>query len=80
MERVFPVIRLGYMGTLMVFLITAMAGTGFVVSLLLLVWSLLGGTFSGFLTFVTGFSGLVALIGIVILSLSKEEVSEDELN
>jgi hypothetical protein len=71
-------IRLGFLGTLMVLLLSAMAGTGFVVGLLLLVWQLIGGTLSGFLLFVTGFSGLVTLIGIVILGLSREQVSVDE--
>ncbi|MGA3192045.1 MAG: hypothetical protein ABSD73_05975 [Candidatus Bathyarchaeia archaeon] len=73
-------IRLGYLGTLMVLLITAMAGTGFMIGLLLLVWELIGGILSGFLLFVTGFSGLVTLIGIVILGLSREQVSVDESN
>ena len=73
-------IQLGFMGTLIVVLITAIAGTGFVVGLLLLVWSLTGGIFSGVISFLVGFSGLVTLIGIVILSLSKEEDSEDAPN
>ena len=71
-------IRLGYMGTLMVILITALAGTGFVVGLLLLVWSLLGGVFSGFLLFLTAFSGLVTLAGVIILSLFKGEMEEED--
>ena len=71
-------IRLGYLGTLIVLLITAMAGTGFVISLLLLVWELIGGIWSGFLLFLTGFSGLVTLVGIIILGLSREQVSVDE--
>jgi len=70
-------IQLGYAGTLIVLLITALAATGFLVGLLLLVWSLVGGIFSGFLLFLTGFSGLVTIIGIIILSLSKDEVSAD---
>jgi uncharacterized membrane protein len=65
-------IRLGYVGTLMVVLITAIAGTGFAVGLLLSVWLLLGGITSGSLLFLTGVSGVVALIGIIILSLSKD--------
>jgi ABC-type multidrug transport system permease subunit len=73
-------IRLGYLGTMIVFLITAMAGTGFAVGLLLLVWSLLGGIFSGFLLFLTVFSGLVTLIGIIILGLSKEQAPVDAPN
>lgn len=71
-------IRLGFLGTLIVLLITAIAGTGFVVGLLLMVWSLLGGILSGFLLFLTGFSGLVTLIGIIILGLSKGQISDDE--
>ena len=75
-----PKIQLGYLGTLIVLLITAMAGTGFLVGLLLLVWLLLGGILSGFVLFLTGFSGLVTLIGIIILSLSKDQDSVDAPN
>jgi hypothetical protein len=74
-------IQLGYLGLMIVFLITAMAGTGFAIGLLLVVWQLLGGTWDGFLLFLTGFSGLVTLIGVIILSLSREQVSPvDEPN
>ena len=73
-------IQLGTAGTLIVLLITAMAGTGFVVGLLLLVWLLLGGLLSGVLLFLTGFSGLVTLIGIIILGLSKDQATVDESN
>jgi len=64
-------IQLGFTATLIVLLITALAGTGFAIGLLLLVWELLGGLLPEFLLFLTGFSGLVTLIGVVILSLSK---------
>jgi len=73
-------IQLGTMGTLIVLLITAMAGTGFAVGLLVLVWLLLGGLLSGVLLFLTLFSGLVTLIGIIILSLSKDQATVDESN
>jgi len=64
-------IQLGFTATLIVLLITALAGTGFAIGLLLLLWSLLGGLLPEFLLFLTGFSGLVTLIGVIILSLSK---------
>jgi uncharacterized membrane protein len=71
-------IKLGYTGTLIVLLITAMAGTGFVFGLLLLVWSWLGGLLPGVLLFLTGFSGLVTLAGVIILSLFKGEIQEED--
>jgi hypothetical protein len=73
-----PSIHLGFTGTLMVILITALAGTGFAIGLLLLVWSLLGGVFPEFLLYLTGFSGLVTLLGIIILSLSKGEMQQED--
>jgi hypothetical protein len=73
-----PPIQLGFMGTLIVVIITAMAGTGFAIGLLLLVWSLLGGVFPEFVLYLTGLSGLVTLLGIVILSLSKGEIQEED--
>ena len=71
-------IQLGFTGTLIVLLITALAGTGFAIGLLLLVWSLLGGILPEFLLYLTGFSGLVTLIGIIILSLSKGELQQEQ--
>jgi hypothetical protein len=69
-----PPIRLGYAATLIVLLITAMAGTGFVVGLLLLVWSWLGGLLPGVLLFLTVFSGVVTIIGIIVLRFTKAEL------
>jgi hypothetical protein len=71
-------IQLGFTGTLIVILITALAGTGFAISLLLLVWSLLGGILPEFLLYLTGLSGLVTLLGIIILSLSKGEIQRED--
>jgi hypothetical protein len=67
--------QLGFTGTLIVLLITAIAGTGFAVGLLLMAWLALGGLYSGFLLFLTGFSGLVTLIGILILRFGKADSS-----
>jgi hypothetical protein len=70
-------IKLGYAATMIVLLITAMAGTGFAISLLLLVWLWLGGMVSEFLLFLAGLSGAVTLIGIIILSLFKRELEQE---
>jgi len=71
-------IQLGFTGTLFVILITVLAGTGFAIGLLLLVWSLLGGLLPEFLLYLTGLSGLVTLLGIIILSLSKGEIQQED--
>lgn len=63
--------ELGLTAKLAVLLVTALAGAGFTIGLLLLLWSLLGGYYSEFLLFLTGFSGVVTLIGVIILSLTK---------
>jgi len=71
-ERI--LMKLGFVARLAVFLVTALGGTGFAIGLLLLVWSLIGGYWSEFLLFFTVFSGIVALIGLFILHLSKDEL------
>ena len=63
----------GFVAKMAVFLMTALAGTGFAVGLLLLLWSLLGGYWSEFLLFLTVFSGVATFIGLIILSLTKTE-------
>ena len=62
----------------MVILITAMAGTGCAICLLILLWLLLGGTFVEYLLYYTVLSGVVTLVGIIILTLSKGEPKEED--
>jgi len=70
--------KLGFMGTFMVVLITAMAGTGCAICLLVLVWLLLGGMFVEYLLWLTVLTGLVTLVGIIILTLSKGKPEEED--
>jgi hypothetical protein len=64
----------GFTAKLAVLLVTALAGIGFAIGPLLPLWSLLGGYWSEFLLFFTGFSGVVTLIGLIILSLTKGRI------
>jgi len=66
--------ELSFTVKLAVLLITTLAGTGFAIGLMLLAWSLFGGYWSEFLIFLTGFSGVVTLIGVIILHYSKAEL------
>lgn len=75
-ERI--LMNLSFTAKMAVFLVTALGGTGFLIGLLLLAWSLLGGYWSEFLLFFTAFSGVVALIGLFILRLSKNELPETD--
>lgn len=58
-----------------VLVITALAGTAFVLSLLLLFWSATGDSsmqeFVNSSIFYTGVSGVVTVVGLLILKLSK---------
>jgi hypothetical protein len=71
-------IELGFAGTFMVVLITAMAGTGCAICLLILVWLLLGGMFVEYLLWLTVLTGLVTVVGIIILTLSKGKPEEED--
>jgi uncharacterized membrane protein len=71
-------IQLGYLGTMIVLLITAMAGTAFAIGLLLLVWLLFGGFYSQSLLFLTVFSGTVTLVGVILLGFSRREFEQEQ--
>jgi hypothetical protein len=65
--------RLSYTVQLAVLLITALAGTGFAVSLIFLFWELTD-PYRAYLDrslYYVGFSGVLTLVGLIILSLSK---------
>jgi hypothetical protein len=65
--------RLGYMVQLAVLVMTALAGTGFALSLIFLFWELTD-PYRAYLDrslYYVGFSGALTLVGLIILNLMK---------
>ena len=65
--------RLSYTVQLAVLVLTALAGTGFAISLILLIWELTDPSraYLDQSLYYAGFSGALTLVGLIILGLSK---------